>query len=172
MYLSLSVANGAVGGDTLKRMRDFIKGAASWGLRIVLYVFTGYMALTGVISGRADASAVKAAKLTISTVVPVVGGILSDASEAVVLGAEVIRGSAGLYGALAILGICAAPFLRLGIQYLMLKASAAVCAVCGGKELPELVDCFSQALGLVLAMTGACCLIQIISVVCFMKGVG
>lgn len=170
VYLALSIANAAVGNETLKRLRDFVKGLGAWGLKIVLYIFTGYMTLTGVISGKADVSAVKATKLAISTAVPVVGGILSDASEAVVLGAETIRGASGLYGALVILGICAVPFLRLGIQYLLLKGTAALCAVIGEKNHGELIDCFSQALGIVLAMTGVCCLIQLISLVCFMKG--
>ena len=170
VFLALSIANGAVGNDILKRLRELVKNLATWGLRTVLYTFTGYMTITGVISGKADASAVKAAKLAISTAVPVVGGILSDASEAVVLSADVVKGSAGLYGALAVLGICAVPFLRLGIQYLMLKGTAALCAVTGEKSQSDLIDAFSQALGLVLAMTGASCLIQLISTVCFMKG--
>lgn len=170
VFLALAIGNAAVGNDLLKRMKDFAKGAVSWALRIILYTFTGYMTITGVMSGKADASAVKAAKLAISTAVPVVGGLLSDASEAVVLGAEVVRASAGLFGALAVLGICAAPFLRLGMQYLMVKGTAALCAVTGIKSQADLLDDFSQSLGMVLAMTGTCCLMQLISVVCLMKG--
>ena len=172
VLLALSIANSAAGNDLLSRLRDFVKNLATWGLRILLYVFTGYMTLTGVMSGKADASAVKAAKLAISTAVPVVGGILADASESVVLGAELIKGSAGIYGALVMVGICAVPFLRLGIQYLMLKATAALCAVLGGKTHASLIDSFSQMLGLVLAMVAAGCLMQLISLVCFMKGAG
>ena len=172
VLLALTIADSAAGNDLLGRLRNFVKDLASWGLRILLYAFTGYMSLTGVISGKADAAAVKAAKLTISTTVPVVGGILADASESVVLGAELIKSSAGVYGALVIVGICAVPFLRLGIQYLMLKATAALCAVLGGKTHAELIDGFSQAMGLVLAMVAAGCLMQLISLVCFMKGAG
>lgn len=172
VLLALTIANSAAGNDLLSRLRDFVKNLATWGLRILLYVFTGYMTLTGVMSGKADAAAVKAAKLTISTAVPVVGGILADASESVVLGAELLKSSAGVYGALVMVGICAVPFLRLGIQYLMLKATAALCAVLGGKTHAGLIDGFSQALGLVLAMVAAGCLMQLISLVCFMKGVG
>lgn len=172
VLLALTIANSAAGNDLLFRLRDFVKNLATWGLRILLYVFTGYMTLTGVMNGKADATAVKAAKLTISTAVPVVGGILADASESVVLGAELLKSSAGVYGALVMVGICAVPFLRLGIQYLMLKATAALCAVLGGKAHASLIDGFSQALGLVLAMVAAGCLMQLISLVCFMKGVG
>ena len=83
IYLCLSVANCALGQDMLKKIRDFVKWLMTWTLKIVLYCFTGYIGITGVISGTVDKSVLKAAKLTISGVVPVVGGILSDASETI-----------------------------------------------------------------------------------------
>lgn len=170
IFLALTIANAAVGNNILKRLRETVKAVETWGLKLVLYAFTGYMTLTGVMNGKADASAVKAAKLAISTVVPVVGGMLSEASEAVVLGAEAVKSSAGLYGALAILGIGIVPFLRLGLQYLMLKGTSAICAVTGENGTSDMIDAFSQALGMVLAMVGTGFLIQLISIVCFMKG--
>jgi stage III sporulation protein AE len=130
------------------------------------------MSITGVVSGTTDAAAVKAAKLTISGMVPVVGGILSDASESVLVGAGVMKSAVGMYGALALLAICAEPFLRIGIQYLMLKATGAVCEMFGSKQLTALIQNFCAAMGILLAMTGSVCLLLLISTVCFMKGVG
>ena len=74
-------------------------------MKIVLYAFTGYIGFTGVVSGTTDAMAMKAAKLTISGAVPVVGGILSDASEAVLVSAGIMKNAAGVYGILAVLAI-------------------------------------------------------------------
>ena len=62
--------------------------------------------------------------------------------------------------------------LRIGIQYLLFKATAAICAVFGGHSAASLIEDFSTAMGLLLAMTGAVCLLLLISTVCFMKGVG
>lgn len=172
LFLALSVANCAVAEDVLKQFRDFVKWLMVWILKIILYVFTGYMGITGVVSGTTDAAALKAAKLTISGVVPVVGNILSDASEAVLVSAGVVKNSAGIYGLLAILAVCIGPFLKIGTHYLMLKASAAVCGVFGSKRITGLVGDFSTAMGLLLAMTGSVCLLLLISVVCFLRGVG
>ena len=138
----------------------------------MMYIFTGYITITGVVSGSADQAALKAAKLTISGAVPVVGGILSDASEAVLVSAGVVKNAVGVYGLLAIAAIAMGPFLRIGVQYLLLKMTAAVCGVFGNKRTTELVGDFASAMGLLLAMTGAVCLILLISMVCFMKGVG
>lgn len=172
VFLVLSVASGATGEDMLKKLRDFVKWLISWCLKTILYVFTGYMGITNVVSGSADAAAVKATKLTISGMVPVVGGILSDASEAIIVGAGVMKSAVGVYGLLAITAIWISPFLQLGVQYLLLKLTAAVCEVFGVKQMTELIQSFSSAMGLLLGMTGAVCFLLLISTVCFMKGVG
>jgi stage III sporulation protein AE len=172
IYLCLAIAQSVLGEDQIKRLRDFVKWLMVWGLKIILYVFTGYMGITGAVSGSADAAAVKAAKLTISGMVPVVGGILSDASQSVLVGAGVMRATAGVYGALVLLAICAEPFLRIGIQYLMLKATGAVCGLFGSGKLSAVIADFSTAMGLLLGMTGSMCLLLLISIVCLMKGVG
>ena len=172
LFLALSAGNCAVGEDILKRMRDMLKGFISWSLKTVLTVFTTYMTITGVVSGTTDAAALKAAKVTISTVVPVVGGILSDASEAVVVSAGLAKNAAGISGILAILAVFLRPFLQIGVHYLVLKVTASICAIFGTKSMTELVGDFSTAMGLLLAMTGSSCMLLLISTVCFLKGVG
>ncbi len=172
LHLALSCANSATGEEVLKRLRDLLKTAVSWCLKTLLTVFTTYMGLTGVISGTTDALTLKAAKMTISSVVPVVGGILSEASEAVLVSAGLMRNAAGIYGILATLAVFLVPFLQIGVHYLILKATAAICGLFGTKRLTDLIGDFSTAMGLLLAMTGATCLLQLISTVCFLKGVG
>lgn len=172
IFLALAVANSSVGEDLLKKMAAFVKWLMTWCLKTVLYVFTGYIGITGVVSGTTDAAALKAAKLTISGVVPVVGGILADASEAVLVSAGVVKNSAGIYGIFAILAVFIGPFLRIGSHYLLLKVTAAVFGVFGSKRCTELISDFSAAMGLLLAMAGSVCLLLLISTVCFLKGVG
>lgn len=172
LFLALALGCGAFGDSILKKLRDYIKWAAGWGLKTILYIYTGYISVTGVVSGTTDAAVLKAAKLTISGAVPVVGGILSDASEAVLVSAGTVKNAAGIYGMLAILAVWIGPFLQIGAHYLMLKAVGAVSGVFGLQSVTDLIGDFSTAMGLLLAMTGAVCLMLIISTICFMKGVG
>lgn len=172
IYLLLGAASCAVGEELLKKLKGFVKWCVTWCLKIILYVFTGYMSITGVITGAVDASAIKAMKITISGVVPVVGGIISDASESILLSAGIMKNAAGVYGILAHISILAGPFLRIGAQYLALKITGALCQVFSCKPCTQLIQDFTGAMGLVLAMTGTACLLQLISTVCFMRGVG
>ena len=170
IYLCLCIANNAFSQEMLKKIRDFIKWAITWGLKWILYIFCGYMSITGVISGTVDASALKATKLTISGMVPVVGSILSDASETILVSAGLMKSSAGVYGVFALLAVCVKPFVEIGALYLLLKLTGAVCSVFADKNSTELVQNFSTGMGFVLAMTGTVCILLLISIVCFMKG--
>ncbi len=172
IFVALSLAGAAIDSSPLERLRDFIKTLLTWGLKGILSVFSAYMALTGVISGSADASALKVTKMAISGVVPVVGSILADASETVLASAAAVRSGMGLLGLLGILAIAIVPFLELAVQYLLLKLTGALCAVVGSKPHSSLVDGFGQAMGFILAMVSTESLLQIISIACFMKGWG
>ena len=168
-FCALSVADRALGERTVGKIKDSLKSAVIWILKIILYIFTGYMTISGAVSGSTDALAMKAAKLTISGMVPVVGGVLSDASEAVLVSSAIMKNAAGIYGILAILAIAVGPFIRLGAQYLLTKLTASIAGAFGPKELYGLIQDFSSAMGLVLAITAAVSLMLLISTVCFMK---
>ena len=170
ILLTVGIAGCALGDETLKKLLDMGKGILTWSLKTVLIVYMAYMGMTGVISGTTDAVALKATRLTISTVVPVVGGILSDASEAVLVSVGAMKNAAGIYGILAAAAIFLEPFLRIGAHYLVLKGTGAICTILDPKGTGGLLDIFSSAMGLILAMTGVSCLLLLISTVCFLRG--
>ena len=170
LYVAVSAANSALGDEMLKKLRDAVKWLMTWSLKTLLYVFTGYIGITGVVSGPTDAAALKAAKLTISGVVPVVGGILSDASEAVLVGAGAVKNTVGLYGLFAVIAIWMEPFLKIGAHYLLLRFAGSICSVFTNKRISDLIQDFATAMGYLLAMTGAVCLMFLISIVCYMRG--
>lgn len=172
LFLTLSVGNGATGENILKNTSDVLKGFLTWSLKILLMIFTTYLGLTGVISGTTDAAALKAAKVTMSSFVPVVGGVLSDASEAVLVSAGLVKNAAGIYGILAVLALFLRPFLRIGLHYLVLKLTGMICSVFSENRISALIQAFSSALALLLGMTAAECVMVLISTVCFMRGTG
>lgn len=169
--LAMSVAASAAELPVLRRFENAVYKLCGGLLKTVLWIFTGYMTLTGVVSGATDAMTLRAAKMAISGAVPVVGGILSDAAEAVLVSAGTISNGAGIYGIVTVLALFAAPFVRLGVQYLMLKAAAALGETIGGAAA-RTVEGFARVLGLMLAMTGTQTVLLLVSCVCFLKGVG
>ncbi len=171
IYLCLAVADGAIGEEVIKNIKNFIKWLITWSMKIVLYIFSGYMSITKIISGTVDASAIRATKLTISGMVPVVGNIISDASETILVSAGIVKNAVGVYGLLAILSVLIGPFLKIGVQYLLLKLTGSVCSIFGIKQATSVITDFSKAMAMALGMIGIIALLLMISTVCFMKGV-
>lgn len=172
LFLGVATAGAALGNDTLKALKNSIRDMILWCMKTLLSLFTAYLGITGVVTGATDAALTKAAKTTISTMIPIVGGILSDASEAVLVGAGVLRSSLGLYGIFAILAVFLEPFGKIGVQYLILKGAQTVCALFGTKRSVELIGDFAEVMRMLLAITGGLCLLLLVSSVCFLKGVG
>lgn len=168
-YIAIATAEAALSSDTLSEIREFVGWLISKSLRIVMYIFIAYMSITGVIGGSSDAATLKATKAAVSGMIPVVGNIVSDASESLIASAGLLKSSVGVFGMLAIIAICLVPFLRVGIQHVILKVTTAICGTVGLASHVKLLKNFSQAMGYLLGMCGACALMLLISTVCFLK---
>lgn len=171
LFLCFCIASAATGELLLGKAKEFTLWIMTWFLKITLYVFTGFLSITGVIAGNVDALSLKAAKITISGSVPVVGSILSDASETILSGFSLMKNSAGIYGLLTFIALCAMPFIKIGTQYLLLKATAAIAAAFDAGPGAKVISDFSSAMGLILGIVAAQSAMLIVSTVCFMKGV-
>lgn len=170
IFSVLAVADNAVGNGLLTNLCKLLKWIMTWSLKVILYVFTGYLTVSGVVSGSTDAAAIRATKIAISGIVPVVGGIISDASESILVSAALMKSTAGLYGFFATLAIWIGPFVKIGVQYLMLKVTSAICGIAGAKRPTVLVQQITSAMGILLAMTVTMMLLILISIVCLLKG--
>ena len=164
-YIAAGVAYAAIGNEGLKRIAGTLKWLVTTILTAVLLCFIGYLSVSGVIAGAADAATIKAAKFAMSSIVPVVGGILSDAAETVLVGAGMLKNAVGVFGLLVVLGICVAPFLSLGVHYLVYKVTSALTATVSSGRIAGLIDTIGGAFGLVLGMTGACAVLLLVSLV-------
>lgn len=169
VYIAICAARTICSNEMLGRLSDLVKWVFRSGIKTILFVFTAYLTITGLISGAADATVLKAAKLTISGVVPVVGSMISDASETVIVGAATVKNAVGIFGMLAVIAICIGPFLSIAGQYLLMKLTAAAGSALGPKSLLSLVDAITESMGFLLAMTGASALMLLIACVCYLK---
>lgn len=171
LYIGVLAAGHSLQEPRLTAIAEGVKKAVTWTLTTALLLFTIYLSVSRVLSGAADAAAVKVTKAAISGAVPVVGGIISDAAESILAGAGVVKGTIGAFGILAVLGACAVPFLHLGIQYLLYKAAAFLSAAMGVPWLSKLIEGLGGAFGLVLGMTGSCAMLVMVAVLCFLGAV-
>jgi len=170
--LALGAVDAALGNQTLSGLRAVVRGVLSGGLKLTVFAFTGYISLSGIVSGASDGAMLRAAKAALGAMVPVVGGMISDASDTVLSSARILRNAAGTFGMVAVLAICLVPLLRLGVQRFVLKLTGALCGIVGEKSLAGAVECVSDAMGFLMAMTAASAFMLLVSFVAFVKAVG
>ena len=164
LYIGAAAAGAMLGDPRLDAAAWGLRKVIAWVLTGLLTVFTLYLSVAGMVAGAADAAAVRLTKRAISSAIPVVGGVVAGAAETVLSSAAVLKNSIGVFGVLAVLGTCAVPFLRLGIQYLLYKAAAFAAGTVASPPLTKLVDRLGSAFGLILGMTGSCALLLMVSV--------
>ena len=170
-YVATVTAGAALGTNQLGGAARLLQWAAKTLLKALVVVFTGYLSLTGILAGSADAAAVKAAKAVLSTTLPVVGGTLASASESLVAGAALVRNAIGAFGLLAVLAAVALPVLRLALRCLLYRAAAAVASVIAGGRIGGLIDAIGSACGLILGLVGAAAAIYFLAIVSLLRTV-
>ncbi len=163
LYVSASVAYAALDNEGLKAIARLFKWAITVTLTAMLTVFTIYLSVTNFAAAGADAVAIKLTRTVISGMVPVVGGILSDASETVLAGAAVVRSTVGVFGIATVLFFCAGPFLYLGSRYLAYRLVSVLASLISESRTARLIEEIGSAFSLVLGMTGSVALLVMIS---------
>lgn len=157
--IAAAAAGAVLEESRLERISDGLSKLVTGALKLTLAIFTGYLAIAGVLTGSTDRAAVKAAKAAVSGAIPIVGGALGDAAESVLAAAGTLRGTAGALGVFAILAVCVTPLVRLGVQYVLYKLAAFAAGIAGTKALGDFLDRLGEAFALVFAMTASCALV-------------
>ena len=167
-YIAAS-AGSAVFGGGLEAAAKIAKWAAVTGMTLLVLAFTLYITMTGVITGSADAAAVRMTKTAISSMLPVVGSIISDAASAVLNGAQMLKSTVGVMGMTAILAACGLPVLRMGMDHLLFKAAASLSKPLAGEKLSGMIGALGTATGMMMGLCGSMAIMLYISVISIMK---
>ena len=164
-YLALTVAAAAFCDAVLKSIASLIKWACRSLMTLLTLLFTVYITVSGAIAKSGDAVATRLTKTAISSVLPLVGSIISDAASSVVAGAELIKNTVGAFGLAAVAAICISPLTVLFINYLGLKVSEACVNALNVKPVSELVGGIGTAFSMLMGLVGTCGLLMFISLI-------
>lgn len=114
--LTVSLSLGCIGavaeGFSLESIsRTFYKGVL-WGLGLFSTVFSGLLSIQQMVAAAADSLGSRLVRFSLSGMVPVVGGLLSEAYNTVVGCAGLLRTTVGAFGLLAVVLMVAPPLVR------------------------------------------------------------
>ena len=126
---------------------NIVKSINKWLMSAIITVFTGISAIYGFSAPSIDALSMKMVKFAAGSLVPVVGGFLSDTVETVMSGSRLMKNAVGGAGIIALCSICIIPVIKIGVIHFMLKLSAAVSEALADKRISSMMWDMSEAVG-------------------------
>ncbi len=148
----LGIVNNISAKVQITKFNALIRSLAKWILTAVLTIFTSITAIYGFSAPVLDGVKLKAVKFAVGSLVPVVGGLLSDTVETVLNGTRLVKNAAGVAGMVAVCAIALVPILKIGVMILMLKLAAAAIEPLTDKRMTDMVSDVTGSVVTIFAM--------------------
>ena len=152
-YLSLAIVTEVV---TQMGLRDIVTGfkkLITWGLGLTMTIFVGLLSLQSAVAGGGDNVAVKTTKFMLSSLIPGVGGSLSELFMATQGCVQLVKSTVGAAGiAIAVLTFLPV-LLRITLWQAVTAVGSIVGEMLGAGAISRLLKSVGSALSVMLAIT-------------------
>lgn len=136
----------------LDRLSKFFKSTSVWALGVVLTLFVSLVSIEGNLSSSVDGITAKTAKAAVSSFIPVVGKILSDAVDTVIGCASILKNAVGIVGVIVIICICISPIIKLLLLMITYYIGSAICEPIADKKIVKLLEQIGDTFKMLLAI--------------------
>ncbi len=146
----LSILNNLSDSINISRLASLLKQVAVGALGLVLTAFTGVITVQGIASASVDGATIRTAKFAVDNFVPIVGGFLSDAFDAVVSCSMILKNGIGIAGFLILLLICSFPLIKMFSIVLIYKVTSALIQPILDNQIVQCLNDMSNAMLILL----------------------
>ncbi|MBQ8922042.1 MAG: hypothetical protein IJ060_07780 [Oscillospiraceae bacterium] len=137
------------------RLGSFVSGfrsAVKWMLGTFMTLFSALLSIRSFVSVSADSLAAKSVKLLSSSLIPIVGGAVSDAYGTVQGSIRLVRSGTGAFGIFILLWMVLPPLLSLMLYRAVFGISGMFAEIAGTKTLSALFRNIQSVLAAAFAM--------------------
>lgn len=125
----------------VSNLADLLKTVAMGLMGVFSTIFLGVLAIQGVAGAVGDSVTFRTAKFSVDAFVPVVGGMLSDALEAVISSSLLLKNAVGIAGVAVIGTVMVIPLLKIITLAFIYKLAGALIQPIGSGQM---VDCLNS----------------------------
>ena len=161
---ALAVAGRLSPAVRLSSLLKLLRSACGYLTGACMTAFLAMLTAGGLLGASRDGVSIRAAKYAIDSLLPVVGGEVAGAMDAVVLSASVVKNAAGITGLVLLLGVCLTPIVQLIACVLVCRLSAALVEPLHAGEISACLEDFAGVLQLLLIALCACAVLFVILV--------
>lgn len=157
LYLSgaLSLAGNLSPTSPLPALSQVLRRVSTWLVMGSMTLFSAILSVSGYAAGSLGAAAARGVKYAVSTLVPGLGGILSESAEAVRFSAIAVKNAAGTAGLLFLLLLFLPPILSTMLHSFAWRIAAAFASPGIDKRLGAALGQFADLLSSLAGMTAA-----------------
>ena len=174
--LLVSLALGCTGsvseGFCLDRLSGVFHKAILWMLGLFTTLFSGLLSLQQMVATAGDSLSGRVVKFSLSSFVPVVGGVLSEAYNTIIGCGTLLRSTVGAFGLLSVVLVVLPPLLSCVCWNVGLHLAGGVASLFGLGSLDTLCRTAAGAVRVLIAVLAVFALLMILStsVVAFAAG--
>lgn len=174
--LLVSLALGCTGsvseGFCLDRLSGTLHKTILWMLGLFSTLFSGLLSLQQMVAAAGDSLGGRVVKFSLSSFVPVVGGVLSEAYNTVVGCGGLLRSTVGAFGLLSVVLVVLPPLLSCVCWNIGLHLAGGAAALFGLTPLDTLCRTAAGAVRVLIALLAVFALLMVLStsVVAFTAG--
>ena len=152
--LVFSVVGGISQNTRLDKFVGFFTSAYKWIIGLVFTIFLAFLTIQGITAATHDGISVRAARLTISSYVPYLGGYISQGFDLVMASSILIKNAIGVAGLYLMFAVVLGPIVQIVVFGLGLKLAAAITQPIADKRISDFLTsinkCFSMLVSVLI----------------------
>lgn len=153
----------------VSKIPKLLQKTCLWCLEFILIIFIGILSIEGTLGANVDGVTAKAAKSIVSTVIPVVGKALSDATDSILGATLITRNAVGIVGMIAIISIVLNPLISALIMMITYNVASALIEPIVDSRISKCMSGMGDSIKIVFALMATVCTLFIISTTIMIK---
>jgi len=148
---------------------SYIRSVLNWIFIFIMTILTAVLLFQNILASSADTVAARTVKFTVTSFVPVVGGMIGDISRTIIGSIQVVKSAAGIFGVLVIIITLLPPLITVALNKLMLKISGAFALILGMDKQSEFLKEMNSLLDITVAVMASAAVVFIFDITVFIK---
>lgn len=160
----LGIVNNIGGRVEIGTLNKLFLSFSKWLLTGTLTLFSAILTLYGFGTSALNTMAAKGIKFAVGSLVPVVGGLLSETVETVISGTNLLKNAVGTAGMITVVSMLAIPVIKIWIMMMLLKVTAAFCEPFSDKRIVGVLLGVADAVSAIFQMVITAGVLFVISI--------
>ena len=155
----------------LSGISSYMRSVLNWIFIFIITILTAVLLFQNILASSADTVAARTVKFTVTSFVPVVGGMIGDVSRTIIGSIQAVKSVTGIFGVLVIIITLLPPLITVILNKFMLKISGAFALILSLDRQADFLKEMGSLLDITVAVMVSSAVVFIFDITVFIKTV-